>query len=186
MINTHTVYCILGRTSSGKSTITRLAAKELNMVVLKSYTTRDKRKGEELDSDHIFILEKEKNLYIKDAIACTERSGDCNFMTRQQLLNSDFCIINPSGYYELKLKTVNDHIKLVPIYITVPFRVIEQRARKRGDYKQWKQNYIKESQEFFDFEKSNLIDYRILNDTSIEDAVNKLIKIIQKDKNKEN
>ena len=38
----------------------------------------------------------------------------------------------------------------------------------------------------FDFEKSNLIDYRILNDTSIEDAVNKLIKIIQKDKNKEN
>ncbi len=71
MINTHTVYCILGRTSSGKSTITRLAAKELNMVVLKSYTTRDKRKGEELDSDHIFILEKEKNL----SMDCIKNKG---------------------------------------------------------------------------------------------------------------
>ena len=63
MINTHTVYCILGRTSSGKSTITRLAAKELNMVVLKSYTTRDKRKGEELNSDHI-LFQKKKRIYI--------------------------------------------------------------------------------------------------------------------------
>lgn len=185
----HTVYCIIGRTSSGKSTITRFAANKLGMTILKSYTTRNKRKGEEINSDHIFISEKEKDLkgfICRDAIAYTERSGYCNFMTRQQLLNSDFCIINPSGYYELKLKTVNDHIKLVPIYITVPFRTIEQRAKERGDYETWKQNYIKESQEFFDFEKSNLIDYRILNDTSINDAVGKLIRIIEKDKNKEN
>lgn len=181
----HTVYCIIGRTSSGKSTITRLAANKLGMTILKSYTTRNKRKGEETNSDHIFISEKEKDLYVRDAIAYTERSGYCNFMTRQQLLNSDFCIINPSGYYELKLKTINDHIKLVPIYITVPFRIIEQRAKERGDYETWKQNYIKESQEFFDFEKSNLIDYRILNDTSVDDAASKLVRIVEKDKNKE-
>ena len=181
----HTVYCIIGRTASGKSTITRLAANKLGMTILKSYTTRNKRKGEEINSDHIFISEKEKDLYVRDAIAYTERSGYCNFMTRQQLLNSDFCIVNPSGYYELKLKTVNDHIKLVPIYITVPFRTIEQRAKERGDYETWKQNYVKESQEFFDFEKSNLIDYRILNDTSVDDAVSKLVRIVKKDKNKE-
>lgn len=58
----HTVYCIIGRTASGKSTITRLAANKLGMTILKSYTTRNKRKGEEINSDHIFISEKEKDL----------------------------------------------------------------------------------------------------------------------------
>ena len=77
-------------------------------------------------------------------------------------------------------------IKFVPIYITVPYRTLIERAKKRGDFETWKENYIKESEEFSQFEKSNLIDYRILNDGDIEDSVNKLIRIINKDKGNEN
>lgn len=183
----HTVYCILGRTSSGKSEIVRQAAKKLNMKVLKSYTTRVRRENEtEEDSDHIFIHSDEVEKYRPDMVAYTDRVGYCSFATKEQLLNSDFYVINPTGYYELKLKTKDMDIKFIPIYITVPYRTLIERAKKRGDFETWKENYIKESEEFSQFEKSNLIDYRVLNDGSIDDSVNKLIRIINKDKGKEN
>ena len=183
----HTVYCILGRTSSGKSEIVRQAAKKLNMKVLKSYTTRVRRENEtEEDSDHIFIHSDEVEKYRPDMVAYTDRVVYCSFATKEQLLNSDFYVINPTGYYELKLKTKDMDIKFVPIYITVPYRTLIERAKKRGDFESWKENYIKESDEFSQFERSNLIDYRVLNDGSIDDSVNKLIRIINKDKGKEN
>ena len=183
----HTVYCILGRTSSGKSEIVRQAAKKLNMKVLKSYTTRVRRENEtEEDSDHIFIHSDEVEKYRPDMVAYTDRVGYCNFATKEQLINSDFYVINPTGYYELKIKTKDMDINLVPIYITVPYRTLIERAKKRGDFESWKENYIKESDEFSQFERSNLIDYRVLNDGSIDDSVNKLIRIINKDKGKEN
>ena len=183
----HTVYCILGRTSSGKSAIVRQAAKKLNMKVLKSYTTRERRENEtEEDSDHIFIHLDEVEKYRPNMVAYTDRVGYCSFATKEQLLNSDFYVINPTGYYELKLKTKDMDLKFVPIYITVPYRTLIERAKKRGDFESWKENYIKESDEFSQFERSNLIDYRVLNDGSIDDSVNKLIRIINKDKGKEN
>ena len=114
MIIIHTVYCVLGRTSSGKSTITQKAANNLNMKVLKSYTTRQRRENETDEScDHIFISSNEVEKYRNDMIAYTDRVGYCSFATKQQLLDNDFYIINPTGYYELKLKTKDMDIELV-------------------------------------------------------------------------
>lgn len=180
----HTLYCVIGRTASGKSTITRLAAQKLNMNVLKSYTTRKPRKGEinNDDVDHIFINADEINKYKNDMVAYTERVGYCNFMTKQQLLDSDFCIINPSGYFELKdkIKELHLDIDLVVIYVTVPYMRIKERAKKRGDLKSWEENYNNESQEFKDFEKSNSIDYRILNDMCLNESVDRMVHICEK------
>lgn len=50
----------------------------------------------------------------------------------------------------------------------------------------WKRNYAAENDSFSNFEKSNLIDYRILNDGSLETSVEKMINIIRKDWNKNN
>lgn len=97
----HKLYCIIGRTASGKSTITRLVAKKLKMNVLKSYTTRKPRKGETAkNSDHTFILPEDVDSYRDDMVAYTERVGYCSFATKQQIMDSDFYIINPSGYFE--------------------------------------------------------------------------------------
>lgn len=81
-------------------------------------------------------------------IAYTDRVGYCNFATKQQLLDNDFYIINPTGYYELKLKTKDMDIELVTIMVNVPYNDLRQRAKKRGDYDAWQANYIKESEEF--------------------------------------
>lgn len=183
MIIIHTVYCVLGRTGSGKSTVTKEAANKLNMKVLKSYTTRQRRENEtDENCDHTFISPDEVEKYRNDMIAYTERVGYCSFATKQQLLDNDFYIINPTGYYELKLKTKNMNVELVTIMVNVPYNDLRQRARKRGDYDAWQANYIKESEEFFNFEKSNLIDYFVLNDRSLEESVAKMVRIINKDK----
>lgn len=183
MVIIHTVYCVLGRTGSGKSTVTKEATNKLNMKVLKSYTTRQRRENEtDENCDHTFISPDEVEKYRNDMIAYTDRVGYCSFATKQQLLDNDFYIINPTGYYELKLKTKNMDIELVTIMVNVPYNDLRQRARKRGDYDAWQANYIKESEEFSNFEKSNLIDYFVLNDRSLEESVAKMIRIINKDK----
>lgn len=184
MIIIHTVYCVLGRTGSGKSTVTKEAAKQLNMNILRSYSTRQYlRQGETKEnSDHMLISPDEVEKYRNDMIAYTDRVGYCSFATKQQLLDNDFYIINPTGFYELKLKTKNMNVELVTIMVNVPYNDLRQRAKKRGDYDAWQANYIKESEEFSNFEKSHLVDYFILNDRSIEESVAKMVRIINKDK----
>ena len=110
----------------------------------------------------------------------------CSFATKEQILNSNFYIIDPVGLYTLKLKTRDIDVRLVSIYITTPYTTAEERAKKRGDYDSWKRNYAAENDSFSNFEKSNLIDYRILNDGSLETSVEKMINIIRKDWNKNN
>lgn len=186
MIIIHTVYCVLGRTGSGKSTITKLAAEKLNMKVLRSYSTRQYlREGETKEnSDHTLISPDEVEQYRDDMIAYTDRVGYCNFATKQQLLDNDFYIINPTGYYELKIKTKDMDINLVTIMVTVPFNTLRERAKKRGDFEQWQTNYMQESKEFSNFERSHLIDYFVLNDMNIEESVEKMIRNIKKDRSK--
>lgn len=185
MVIIHTVYCVLGRTGSGKSTVTKEATNKLNMKVLKSYTTRQRRENEtDENCDHTFISPDEVEKYRNDMISYTDRVGYCSFATKQQLLDNDFYIINPTGYYELKLKTKDMDIELVTIMVNVPYNDLRQRARKRGDYDAWQANYIKESEEFSNFEKSHLVDYFILNDRSIEESVAKMVRVINKDRAK--
>lgn len=90
-------------------------------------------------------------------IAYTERVNYCSFATKQQILDNDFYIINPTGYYELKLKTKNMDIELVTIMVNVPYNDLRQRARKRGDYDAWQANYIKETAPLLKEIKSFLI-----------------------------
>ena len=75
-------------------------------------------------------------------------------------------------------------IELVTIMVNVPYNDLRQRARKRGYYDAWQANYIKESEEFSNFEKSNLIDYFVLNDRSIEESVAKMVRVINNDRAK--
>lgn len=184
-ITIHTLYCIIGKTGSGKTTITKNVADKLNKKILKSYTTRNRRNNEtDENADHTFIIPDEVEQYRADMVAYTDRVGYCSFATKQQLMDADFYIINPSGYYELQTNTKDMDIRLVAIYITTPIRILENRVKKRGDFETWKENYINESEEFSHFEKSNMIDYRMLNDRDIDAATEKLITIINKDRSK--
>lgn len=104
----HKIFCIIGRTASGKSTIVSAVAKDMKLKVLKSYTTRARRKNEVgKHCDHTFISADDVNKYMDDMVAYTERSGYCSFATESQLMDSDLYIINPSGYSDL-INTTRD------------------------------------------------------------------------------
>lgn len=177
-----TIYCVMGRTASGKSTIIKEVCKKLNMTYLKSYTTREKRNDE--DVDHIFISEEEVEQYRDDMIAYVDRVGYCSFATKSQLLESDFYIINPNSYLNMIENDKLEGVRYKTIIITTPYYQLEEQAKKRGDYETWRENYNCEDEEFKKINSLGLDDYRVLNNGTIEEAVKKTIKILERDKEK--
>lgn len=164
----HKLFCIIGRTGSGKSTLVEKAANELGLKILKSYTTRPMRESESIEnSDHIFISPDEVGQYRDDMVAYTERVNYCSFAIKQQIMNSDLYIINPSGYKELLKSTEKMDVELIPILITTPLINIMFRTQDVRDPETWMRNYLNENNEFTIFEHSNDAKYVIENNTDI-------------------
>lgn len=177
----HKKFLIIGRTATGKSTITRLAAERLGLKVLKSYCTRPPRVGE-IDNDHIFIQPENVESYRDRMIAYTDSVDEyVRFATIDQLEESDFYIIDPKGIDYLKSLDLPD-MQFIEIYVRVPFLELSNRAKKRGDdISVYNKRFSEENEQFMEYEKAQNFDYHILNSTTIEDAVNKLCNIVEKE-----
>lgn len=178
----HKVFCIIGRTASGKSTIVSAVAKDMKLKVLKSYTTRARRKNEVgKHCDHTFISVDDVNKYMDDMVAYTERSGYCSFATESQLMDSDLYIINPSGYSDL-INTTRDipNLQLIDIWIDCDTDQLQLRSKKRSTADNWQANYIKEEEEFNKI-YSNIDpkhSYHVDNNGDISEAIGKVESII--------
>ena len=179
----HKIYCVSGRTASGKSTITRIVAEKLGLKVVKSYATRPMRKGEEVESDHIFIKPEDIDKYRDDIVAYTKIGDYEYFCTKEQLMSCDLYVIDPKGVYDLLLHTKDMDVEVETIYITVPKSVLLARAKSRGDdIKVFNARFDAENKQFSDYERSDMIHYRILNDGKVDKSVEKMIRIISKDR----
>lgn len=151
------LFCIMGRTCSGKTTLAKTVAASFNMNVLRSYTTRPKRDGEnEYSSDHIFISEDEVKLFKGKMAAYTEINGYKYFVTKDMVLESDIYVIDPNGYKMLTeyVKEKGLKIELIPIYIDVDVADQERRYRARGNTReQFWERYKSEAEQFSKFEE---------------------------------
>lgn len=151
------LFCIMGRTCSGKTTLAKTVAATLHMKVLRSYTTRPMREGEnEHTSDHIFISEDEVKLFQGKIVAYTEINGYKYFVTRDMVMNSDIYVVDPNGYKMLaeNIKRKNMKIKLIPIYIDVDVADQERRYRARGNTRnEFWERYKSEAERFDKFEE---------------------------------
>lgn len=151
------LFCIMGRTCAGKTSLAKAVAKSLNMKVVKSYTTRPMREGEnEHNSDHIFISDDEVKLFQGKIAAYTEINGYKYFVTKDMVMNSDIYVVDPNGYKMLaeNIKRKNMKIKLIPIYIDVDVADQESRYRARGNTReQFWERYKSEAEQFSKFEK---------------------------------
>ena len=178
----HKVFCIIGRTASGKSTIVNAVAKAMKLKVLKSYTTRARRKNEvENNCDHTFISADDVSKYVDEMVAYTERAGYCSFATESQLMESDLYIINPSGYSDL-INTTRDipNLQLIDIWIDCDTDQLQLRSKKRSIADNWQANYIKEDEEFNKI-YSNIdpkYSYHVDNNGDILDAIIQVENII--------
>ncbi len=177
------IFCIMGRSASGKSSLTKAVADEIGLKVVKSYTTRPMRPGEtEKDSDHYFISEDEVSIYKNQMIAYTEINGYKYFTTIDILKHSDIYVIDPEGYQYLSdnLKKHYIKIELIPIYIRLTKDELFARACKRGDAMSvYQERYNSESPQFEAFEKALWHSgTTIIHNTNYERSVEKLRDIV--------
>ena len=163
----------MGRTCSGKTTLAKTVAETLHMKVLRSYTTRPMREGEnEHTSDHIFISDDEVKLFQGKIVAYTEINGYKYFVTKDMVMNSDIYVVDPNGYKMLAeyVKEKGLKIELIPIYIDVDVADQERRYRARGNTREefW-ERYKSEAEQFDKFEEEiddfdcEVYTYRIKN-----------------------
>lgn len=132
-----TIFCICGRSASGKDTIANTVSEISGIPKVVSYTTRPRRDGEREDS-HIFITEEEWDvLQHEDLCAYTQIGNYYYFTTEPQirgLLDTHgavIYVIDPNGIRTLK-HWMRD-VDIVTIFINVPIPECKKRAERRGD-----------------------------------------------------
>lgn len=184
----HKLYCIMGRSASGKSTLARKVAEHFKLSILKSYTTRPIRPGENPDSsDHIFITEKDVPKYKEQVIAETEINGYLYFTTKEQLKSADIYVIDPLGLDYLQKNVNTKEIKLVPIYISVNPLVAFHHAIKREDnLTEWIKRFNAEDEQFAVFEhklKLSQVECKVIkNNKKLDEAAKCLIQYIEENR----
>lgn len=178
--NKHTVFCVIGRTGSGKTKIVKQAAEELNMEVLKSYTTRKPRKEEMCNgTDHIFIDDDEFEMLLKneELIAYTEINNNKYFATTKQLGLSDFYVIDPKGYDFLVDSVDKSKFEIIPVYIKTSYNNRKKRYIERDDALE--ESFIErdnsEREQFDKFETDMYEEYEELYYNKLENSSKKYI-----------
>lgn len=104
------IFCILGKSSSGKDTLVSMTSEELKMPIATSFTTRPKREGEVEGREYNFITDEEfKDLYKKDMLAefTSYNIADVGVsyygLTKEELEKGKhtLVIVNPDGLQQL-------------------------------------------------------------------------------------
>lgn len=124
-----TIYLVCGPSGSGKSAIIDYLCSNYGFVELKSYTTRPKRF--EAENTHTFISNAEFDK-LTDICAYTDYGNNRYCATTEQVNNSDFYAIGPSGIEYFKNNYNGDNnVKVIYIYTSIVIRFL--RMIKRGD-----------------------------------------------------
>lgn len=173
------LFCVVGRTGTGKDSLVDLVCSSLGMKKVKSYTTRERRPGEGDDS-HVFIKPVEIDQF-KGRMAAYTKIGEVEyFATIEQVLEGDFYVIDPNGLYDFRERWDFNKfpMSIVVIYITVPKMTQLSRLLGRGDNAEKSNSrMLAENNQFGEFETKQRMDYTVVN-SDLEQAVLGLQKIV--------
>lgn len=173
------LFCVVGRTGTGKDSLVDLVCSSLGMKKVKSYTTRERRPGEGDDS-HVFIKPVEIDQF-KGRMAAYTKIGEVEyFATIDQVLEGDFYVIDPNGLDDFRERWDFNKfpMSIVVIYITVPKMTQLSRLLGRGDNAEKSNSrMLAENNQFGEFETKQRMDYTVVN-SDLEQAVLGLQKIV--------
>lgn len=174
-------FLVIGRTASGKTYLAHKAAEKLGMKVVKSFTTRPPRPGEEENGDHYFVDSKENNINEKDNIvAYTEINGYKYWTTKDELDRCDIYVIDPNGVEYLKKRCGDDYM-FVEIYVDAPKKTRKRRYISRGgSWFGFFMRQIKENTQFTNYAKNlkhDLLHWVVINGDN-ENGLNHFMDII--------
>jgi guanylate kinase len=175
---------IVGKTSSGKDTISKYISEKYNIPFVVSYTTRLRRISETNGVEHYFISESEMNELEKSSelIAWTknDKTG-IRYCATTDSFEGDTAIyiINPEGIQWFKDNS-NGSIRFRSIYVNLNEDTIISRALLRGDKEDVLLKRLNsERDEFNAYRDSNNWDYIINTDCSLEQMYESVDKIME-------
>lgn len=163
MSNEHVIVLLVGRTSSGKSSLIKKLCERTGLKQLISQTTRPRRNDN--DNDHLFVsvddyLQAKEN---GEIVAETEIAGNYYYATKEQLYEADLYTIDPAGIGSLLAMNL-PNIRFVVVYISCPDEERKARAEKRGDDKHaYRVRDFSERAQFRRFVADEAWDYSIKN-----------------------
>lgn len=130
------IYLIVGKSGSGKTTITEYLENKYNLKSVKSYTTRPMRSKNE--KGHIFISNQEFD-NLKGIVAYTRFNSYRYCSTVEQIESNDLYVIDVDGIKTLK-KNYKGNKKIKVIYINCNGFERYQRMKSRARIN--KQSYL--------------------------------------------
>ena len=160
----HTIFLVVGKSASGKDSFVSKFCEEYGYKQLKSYATRPRREGE--GDTHTFITPDEVEQYKDQMVAYTRISSYEYFSTKQQLLDSDFYVIDYRGIeYMHSLSLDLSDVRFVTIYIHVPDEIREERAinGRKDDTLTFYKRCFNENEQFTEMIMRDDFDYAISN-----------------------
>ena len=184
------LFCILGKSASGKTTILNEVLSKLDIPVLISQTTRPPRDNEIDGVDYKFVTMntfdndyKNEDILEYDCFRLDSIRQTWVYYTKKSDLllpnTSQIKIVSPTGLAQLMSnKELRDNI--VSIYIDCPDRLRQKRYLTRSlSPDNMNDRFARDEKAF----EHLFTDYIIINDenTSIHEASNQLINIIEKE-----
>lgn len=172
-----TIYLLVGRTGSGKTTVAQILEQEKGWKTVKSYTTRPPRPGEIESGDHLFITSDEVSQYKSDMAAYT-KIGDFEYFTTIDVLNqSDIYVIDPNGINSL-MSTVGDQFNFMIVNVEATKEIRKQRVMERDPTKaNFEAREAAETEQFDKFEKEHQWNIRIKNNEDFNALKKQVIRI---------
>lgn len=181
-----TIICIVGKTSSGKDTITRHIMEKFGLGMVCSYATRPMREGEVNGREHYFVTKEQMKELLKTehviAYTKSEKTGVEYFATAESVLADNVIyIINPKGIVYLK-EHIPEDFRLLQIYVYLDEPEIERRAMLRKDDPDAFLTRINDERDEFDTYYNNKeYDYVVDNRKSKEEVFAEVDAILEKE-----
>jgi len=188
------IFCLMGKSSTGKDTIGKQILKDANLKNIVLYTTRPIREGE-VEGREYYFIDNQKFNELEDSGKVIEKRvyhtihGDWTYATIDRnidLVNNNYLILNTLEGYE-KLVDYYGKDLVIPIYIWVDLNTRIDRAFKREEkeenpkYRELCRRFIKDEE---DFKEENLLRLEIFGESRFEN--NNLDECISKIKDKIN
>ena len=143
------IYCIVGPSGAGKTTVAEQLQKLFGFVPVESYTTRPARHNGE--AGHIFVS-KEQFDALGEMVAYTRYNGHEYGVTSDIIDRCDTYVIDPPGV-EYMLQRYHGRKGVVVICLSADRTELAARMRKRGDSEEQIARRLQHDAEVFDYSR---------------------------------
>ena len=178
------IYCLLGKSASGKDTIIKKVSEDMNIPIVTSHTTRPMRPNEKQDREYHFVNDeffnkhKDEFLEIREYKVYTGETWYYGFHKNEFTNGEKMLIIDANGRNELIKYFGKDNI--MTFYIHSYEEVRRERLKNRGDNKLEIERRIKtDDKDFKEFLDRDKDFYWIDNNGTLNYALTHLESIIR-------